>query len=149
MLSVCLLLCLRKYFTKLKQMDAQTMDLFLHFDVSDPCSQGSAFIQSITYQRRLSINIIPMTPIPKLAHCIRQLGWRLAEKNYHNVLQSKCTLKFSRKLKQRIACLHVQISGLLSYVFRSAKFDAKFFNFFARLFILFFRSEKFRTSVNG
>jgi len=30
------------------------------------------------------------------------------------------------------------------------KFHAKFFNLFARLFILFyFRSEKFRTSVNG
>jgi len=38
----------------------------------------------------------------------------------------------------------------LSYVYRSAKFDAKFFNLFVRLFILFyFRSEKFRTSVNG
>jgi len=38
----------------------------------------------------------------------------------------------------------------LSYDNRSAKFDAKFFNFFARLIILFyFRSEKFRTSVNG
>jgi len=33
---------------------------------------------------------------------------------------------------------------------RSAKLDVKFFNFFARMFILFyFRSEKFRTSVNG
>jgi len=32
--------------------------------------------------------------------------------------------------------------------FRSAKFDAKFFNFFARLLILFyFQSEKFCTSV--
>jgi len=39
---------------------------------------------------------------------------------------------------------------LLSYVYLSAKSDAKFFNFFARLFILFyFRSKKFRTSVNG
>jgi len=39
---------------------------------------------------------------------------------------------------------------VLSYVYRSAKFDAKFYNFFARLYILFyFRSEKFRTSVNG
>jgi len=38
----------------------------------------------------------------------------------------------------------------LSYVYRSAKFDAKFFNFFARLFILlYYRSDKFRTSVNG
>jgi len=37
-----------------------------------------------------------------------------------------------------------------SYVYRSAKFDAKIFNFFGSLFILFyFRSEKFRTSVNG
>jgi len=36
----------------------------------------------------------------------------------------------------------------LSYVYRSAKFDAKLFNFFARLFILFYRSpmcETFRT----
>jgi len=38
----------------------------------------------------------------------------------------------------------------LSYVYRSAKFDAKFFNFFARMFILFyFRSEEFRTLVNA
>jgi len=37
---------------------------------------------------------------------------------------------------------------LWSYCNRSAKFDAKFFNFFARLFILFyFRSENFRRSV--
>jgi len=41
-------------------------------------------------------------------------------------------------------------SAPLSYVYRSAKFDAKFFNFFARLFILFyFWSKKFRTSTNG
>jgi len=34
--------------------------------------------------------------------------------------------------------------------YRSAKFDAKFFNVFARWYILFyFSSEKFRTSVNG
>jgi len=40
--------------------------------------------------------------------------------------------------------------SLKLYVYRSAKFDAKFFDFFARLFIIFyFRSEKFRTSVNG
>jgi len=47
---------------------------------------------------------------------------------------------------------HVRFSDLvhLSYVSRSAKYDAKFFNFFARLFSLFyFRSEKFRTLVNG
>jgi len=32
----------------------------------------------------------------------------------------------------------------LSYVYQSAKFDVKFFNFFARLFILFsFLSKKF------
>jgi len=38
----------------------------------------------------------------------------------------------------------------LSYFYRSAKFNAKFFNFFTRLFSLFyFRSEKFRTLVNG
>jgi len=36
----------------------------------------------------------------------------------------------------------------LSYVYRSAKFDGKFLNFFARLYILFYRSpiyETFRT----
>jgi len=33
----------------------------------------------------------------------------------------------------------MQHNWLLSYVYRSAKFDAKFFNFFARLFILFYR----------
>jgi len=39
---------------------------------------------------------------------------------------------------------------VLIYVYRSAKFDAKFFNFFAHLFILFyFQSKKFRTSVSG
>jgi len=38
------------------------------------------------------------------------------------------------------------VLAFLSYVYQSAKF----FNFFARLFILFyFRSKKFRTSVNG
>jgi len=37
---------------------------------------------------------------------------------------------------------------MLSFVYRSTKFEAKFFNFFARLFILFYRSpiyETFRT----
>jgi len=41
-----------------------------------------------------------------------------------------------------------QVSLLLSYVYRSAKFDAKFFNFFTRLVILFYHSpisESFRT----
>jgi len=33
----------------------------------------------------------------------------------------------------------------LSYVYRSAKFDAKFINFFARLFILFYRSPIYKT----
>jgi len=33
----------------------------------------------------------------------------------------------------------------LSYVYRFAKFDAKFFNFFARLFILFYRSPMYET----
>jgi len=32
-------------------------------------------------------------------------------------------------------------SFLLNYVYRSAKFDAKFFNFFARLFILFYSHQ--------
>jgi len=34
---------------------------------------------------------------------------------------------------------------LLSYVYRSAKFDAKFINFFARLFILFYHSPIYKT----
>jgi len=34
---------------------------------------------------------------------------------------------------------------LISYVYRSPKFDAKFFNFFARLFILFYRSPMYKT----
>jgi len=37
--------------------------------------------------------------------------------------------------------------NFLSYVYRSVKFDAKVFNIFARLFILFYRSpmyENFR-----
>jgi len=34
---------------------------------------------------------------------------------------------------------------MLSYVYRSAKFDAKLFNFFARLFILFYRSPMYET----
>jgi len=46
--------------------------------------------------------------------------------------------------------IETDLRKVLSYVYRSAKFDEKFFNFFARLFILFYiRSEKFRTSVNG
>jgi len=51
-----------------------------------------------------------------------------------------------------IWALPIKISGYASdsYVYRFAKFDAIFFNFFARLFILFYyRSEKFRISVNG
>jgi len=37
-----------------------------------------------------------------------------------------------------------------AHVYQSAKFHAKYFNLFARLFILlYFRSEKFRTSMNG
>jgi len=35
-------------------------------------------------------------------------------------------------------CDILRVTQLLSYVYRSAKFDAKFFNFFARLFIYFF-----------
>jgi len=34
---------------------------------------------------------------------------------------------------------------ILGYVYRSAKIDAKFFNFFARLFILFYHSSKYET----
>jgi len=34
---------------------------------------------------------------------------------------------------------------VLSYVYRSAKFDAKFFNCFARLFVLFYRSPIYKT----
>jgi len=33
----------------------------------------------------------------------------------------------------------------LSYVYQSAKFDTKFINFFARLFILFYRSPMYET----
>jgi len=44
--------------------------------------------------------------------------------------------------------LSLQIA--LSYDYQSAKFDAKFFNIFARSIILFyFRSEKFRILMNG
>jgi len=53
-----------------------------------------------------------------------------------------------------LLCLYTYNKVLLlqheSYIFRSAKFDVKLFNFFARLFILFyFRSEMFPTSMNG
>jgi len=52
--------------------------------------------------------------------------------------------------KGELTCELTEGIELLSYIYRSAKFDAKFFNFFARLFILFyFRFEKFHTSVNG
>jgi len=37
------------------------------------------------------------------------------------------------------------IFSLLSYVYQSAKFDTKFFYFFARLFILFYRSPMYET----
>jgi len=33
--------------------------------------------------------------------------------------------------------MHLEMLLFLSYVYRSAKFDAKFFNFFSRLIILF------------
>jgi len=33
----------------------------------------------------------------------------------------------------------------LNYAYRYAKFDAKFINFFARLFILFYRSPMYET----
>jgi len=44
--------------------------------------------------------------------------------------------------------LFLYVSTVLSYVYRSAKFDAKFINYFARLYTLFYRLpiyETFRT----
>jgi len=61
----------------------------------------------------------------------------------YSYLNNTCVGKVYGTLKSMLVCV-------LSYVYRSAKFDAKFFNFFARLFICFyFQSEKFRTSANG
>jgi len=39
--------------------------------------------------------------------------------------------------RQVLFLVVVGVNAALSYVYRSAKFDAKFFNFFSRLFICF------------
>jgi len=67
----------------------------------------------------------------------------------------QCNVTYSMKENKRVfltvailllISLCVTAALELSYVHRSAKF----YNFFAHLFILFyFRSENFRTSVNG
>jgi len=69
-------------------------------------------------------------------------------------LASFVLLRISRDLQLRIARFEsfvtLTIRLKLPNVYRSAKFDAKIFNFFTRLFISFyFRSEKFRTWVIG
>jgi len=62
----------------------------------------------------------------------------------------KLAINLQNFARVRLQLKFAFIVRALSYVYRSTKYNAKFFNFFARLFILFyFRSEKFRTSVNG